>query len=230
MLVYQNTRSGTNIVSNNTPGTKEITLPDGNIIWLNKNSSAEYPLKIDDKNEFSVTGEAYIEITNLTNSKYIIYANNAVVVAESQCNINIRARMEEENVNITVGSGAIRVMEKNNLEGLSLLVTEGNYCSIHRSQNLVYSTSNRNNNYLAWKTGKLSFDSMPMATVTEILADYYSTKIELEDKTMAYCRFSGTFDKQPIETVLDKIQSELNFVVRNTGAGITISGEGCLTF
>lgn len=216
-------------VHNNTPGVQEIVLPDKNSIWLNKGSIIEYPSKMDKNTEFNVTGEVYFEVNSLSNSRYIINASNAAIEVDKPCRVNIKARQDDESVNVTVTSGVVRIIEKNSQEGLTLLVPEGNYCSIHKSQNLVYSSMIRNNNYLVWKTGKLSFDSSPMATVIDILADYYNTRIELEDKMLAYCRFSGTFENQPLEAILNQIQSELNFVIRNTGTEIIISGKGCLT-
>lgn len=217
-------------VHNNTPRVQEIVLPDNNKIWLNKGSLIEYPAKMDKNTEFNVTGEVYFEVDSLSNTIYIINASNAVIQTDKPCRVNVKAMQDEENVNVTVSSGIVRVIEKNNQEGLTLLVPEGHYCSIHKSQNLVYSSLIRNNNYLAWKTGKLTFDSTPMATVTDILADYYNTRIELEDKMLAYCLFSGTFEKQPLEVILTQIQSELNFVIRNTGTRIIISGKECLIF
>ena len=228
-MVLQNNRFRTQLVSNNTDKIKEVVLPDSNRVWLNKESSVEFPSKIDDKHyRFSVSGEVYFEIRTLQNPEYIIKAHNAVVLVENPGELNIRARRNEESVNITVASGAIKIMEESNQEGLALLVTGGNYCSVHKSKNLVYTAANRNTNYLAWKTGKLTFNNMPIATVTDILAEYYHTQFELEDKTLAYCLFSGTFEDQPIDIVLNQIHTELNFVISNTGKKITISGKGCL--
>lgn len=136
--------------------------------------------------------------------------------------------MEEENVLVTVASGAIKIMEESNDEGLKLLVTEGNYCSVHKSQGLAYSSANSNNNYLAWKTGKLTFNSTPIATVTDILAEYYNIEIELEDKALAYCLFTGSFDNQPVDIVLNQIQSKLNFNINISGNKIKISGKACV--
>jgi ferric-dicitrate binding protein FerR (iron transport regulator) len=131
--------------------------------------------------------------------------------------------MKEENVIVTVASGAIKIGEEGNNEGLKLLVTEGNYCSVHKSQGLAYTSANSNSNYLAWKTGKLTFNSTPIATVTDILSEYYNIEIEIEDKESAYCLFTGSFENQPVDIVLDRIQSELNFVVKISGKRILIS-------
>lgn len=226
---FQHNRYRTILVSNDKDEILEMVLPDSNRIWLNRNSSVEYPSIINENHcEVSVNGEAYFEIRRLQTPKYKIKAHNAVILIENASAFNIRARMQEENVHITVASGALKIMEESYQEGLALLVTEGSYCSVHKSQNLVYTSANRNENYLAWKTGKLRFNSMPIATVTDILNEYYHTQIELEDKTLAYCLFSGTFEDQSIDIVLNQIQTDLDFVIRNTGNKITISGKGCL--
>jgi ferric-dicitrate binding protein FerR (iron transport regulator) len=217
------------LVSNETDKIMEYTLPDGNKVWLNRNSSLEYPDPINkDYYKFSITGEAYFEILTLQIPKYEIKAHNAVIMAERPGEFNIRARTQEDNVCVTVKTGALKIKEVSYNEGMALLVTEGNYCSVHQSQNLVYASANRNDNYMSWKTGSLTFNSLPMATVTDILAEYYNTTIELDDQSLAYCLFTGTFSDQSIEAVLHKMQTDLSFEFLNTGDRILISGKGCL--
>lgn len=229
ILHFQSYGTIMNQVINETDKIMEFVLPDGNKVWLNRNSSLKYPTRIDKNHyEFSITGEAYFEILNLQIPKYEITAHNAVILAEHSSEFNIRAKTHEAFVSITVKSGALKIKEISYKEGLALLVTEGNYCSVHKSQNLVYASSNRNENYLSWKTGNLTFNSLPIATVTDILAEYYNAKIELENKSLAYCLFTGTFSDQSIDTVLHKMQTDLRLVVRNVGDKILISGKGCL--
>jgi ferric-dicitrate binding protein FerR (iron transport regulator) len=215
--------------SNLTAGVKELTLPDGNAVWLNKNSSVAYPSKINkEPYEISINGEAYIELTYLNGKKYTIKAQNARIFAEAPASFNIKAWTDQENIDITVASGALTIADESYRQGLALLVTQGNYCSVHKSRKLVYTAQNIDENYLAWKTGKLIFHNQPIATVSDILALYYDTKIELEDASLAYCLFSGTFEQKPIDIILNQIQADLNFTIINTGSKITFSGKGCL--
>jgi len=109
-----------------------------------------------------------------------------------------------------------------------LLVAQGNYCSVHRSRKLAYASTNKNDNYLAWKTGKLIFNNQPIATVMDILDKYYDTRIELENDAIAYCLFSGSFEQKPIEVILNKIRSDLNLKILTTESKIILSGRGCL--
>ena len=228
VLYYQRTKNSVELIHNNITEPKEITLPDGNSIWLNKSSFVEYPLNMKkEQNVISVSGEVYFEINNKDSYNYIIKAHNAIIQVETIASFNIRAYPKEDNIDITVANGAIKISEESYEKGLALLVTKGNYCSVSKSQKLVYAATNINNNYLAWKTGKLIFNNQPMATVKEILAEYYNTEIEFKDNDIAYCLFTGSFKNQSLDLILDQIQTDLHFEIENTGVKITFSGEGC---
>jgi ferric-dicitrate binding protein FerR (iron transport regulator) len=216
-------------VSNVDKAIREVPLPDGNRIWLGRNSTLDYPSEINAKNnEIMVTGEVYIEFDRINCPVYRIRSFNAVIMVENKSYFNIRALTRAEHVDITVAEGAIKVQDASYDKGLTLLVPKGNYCSVHKSQNLVFSSRNTNENYLSWKTGRLTFNNTPVATVTEILSQYYHTDIELEDKSLALCRFSGIFKDQPMDNVLQKMEADLKILVRQAGDTVKISGNGCL--
>lgn len=222
-------KSRTVIRQNNTSEVGQIILPDGNMVWLNSNSSIEYPSEAKSGDfEAVVKGEAYFEINNLEHEQYILKAYNAIVVAEKAASVNIKAYQDKENIDINVKTGAIKVFEEGSPDGLALIVTQGNYCSVHKSQKLIYAAANNSDNYLAWKTGKLIFEDQSIATVVDILSEYYDRPIEISSESIAYCTFSGTFDKPVLENILNKIQKDLNLHVKYTGTKITISGTGCL--
>jgi len=229
IVIPSNSKNNTVINQNNTGEVSQIELPDGNKVWLNLNSSIEYaPDKNSESFEVAIKGEVYFEIYNLEHKKYILKANNAVVIAEKATSINIKAYSDKESIDIVVNTGAVKVFEAGSLKGLALLVTQGNYCSVHKSQKLIYAATNNNDNYLAWKTGKLIFEDQPISTVIDILSEYYNLPIEISSESIAYCMFSGSFEKPVLENILNKIQKDLNLQVKYTGTKITISGIGCI--
>ena len=93
---------------------------------------------------------------------------------------------------------------------------------------LIFASANKNENYLAWKTGRIIFNNSNIENVVDVLAEYYNTEIELDNNSLSYCNFTGSFENQSLYLILNQIQSNLNFVVKNTGNKITISGKGCL--
>lgn len=228
VFIFQKRTSKMLSIVNDGATVRELVLPDGNHAWLRQNSTIEYPSNFDSKqNEIKVTGEVYFEILNPSHSFLKIRVYNALILVENSCSFNIRGWEKEEHIDITPAYGAVKVRDISYEEGLTIVVPEGNYCSVHKSQNLVYSSVNTNDNFMSWKTGKLTFNNMPVATVIDILSEYYQTKIELEDEKLAFCRFSGTFSGQPIGNVMQRMQKDLDIVIRNTGNRIMISGKGC---
>jgi ferric-dicitrate binding protein FerR (iron transport regulator) len=229
--VFQNNYSNNNSVrqQNQTSEVRQINLPDRNNVWLNSGSFIEYRPAVNSGNfDIEVSGEIYLEINNLKNERYTLKAYNAIVVAENPSSLNIKANPDKENIDISVRTGAVKVFEEGSQKGMALLVTQGNYCSVHKSQKLIYVSAITNDNYLAWKTGKLIFEDQSVATIVDILSEYYNRTIEISSESVAYCTFSGSFENPAIEKILNKIHKDLNLKITYTGSKITISGTGCL--
>jgi ferric-dicitrate binding protein FerR (iron transport regulator) len=55
----------------------------------------------------------------------------------------------------------------------------------------------------------------------------YHTSVRISDDRLSVCRITTTFDKQSLESVLNVLKATLDLQIRNTGAGIEISGHGC---
>jgi ferric-dicitrate binding protein FerR (iron transport regulator) len=66
-----------------------------------------------------------------------------------------------------------------------------------------------------------------MATVVDVLTKYYNIPIELENRQMAYCEFSGTFREVSLDEVLKEIETELDYSITNSGEAILLSGKNC---
>ncbi|MCH2046298.1 MAG: DUF4974 domain-containing protein, partial [Saprospiraceae bacterium] len=224
-LLWINTNNSSRLVLPQTPkyfyvenlsdSVKMVEVNPHLTVWLNKEGSIHYPQILhNDHNRIQIKGEAYLEFQQSDTFSIEILAENALVQLKQNTAININAKEHKESIEITVRSGTIQVTDEHNAgQGLKLLVTAGNYCSVHRSHKIVFAAANRNNNYLAWKTGELVFDHMPMATVSDILEDYYGIEVELTDRQLAYCQFTGTFKNQDLKTVLESLQSSLDFEI-----------------
>jgi len=218
------------MVSNESSEIIKILLADNNIIWLNRSCEVIYPKKSGKRTEtIKLSGEAYFEIRN-SEINYNIIAHNVIIEAETASSFSVKSLANQECVEIAVNSGAVRVLEADHIDGLSVLVTEGNYCSVHKYQKLIFAAANKNENYFAWITGNLVFDNSYMATVTDVLSRYYDIKFEFEDKSLAYCKFSGVFINKPIDYILSQIRKDLNVEIDKTDELIRLSGDGCKEF
>lgn len=226
---YATQNSPVSLVSqrNETEKVLEITLSNNDKLWLNKNCEVTYPKKIKaNHNKITLNGEAYLEFI-YSKSTYDVITNKTLLKTEKLTSFNIRATERKATTEITVDSGSVNVYEGLDPDGLAVFVKAGYYCSVHKSQKFVFTSAIRDVNYKSWKTGEFMFDGVPMATVASILSEYYNVQIELGNRQMAYCQFSGNFKEESLDHILNNIKSQLNLNITSTGDVITFSGENC---
>ena len=205
-----------------TTGTGEktkICLSNGSVIWLNSNSKIRYPENYSKKTmKIFVEGEAYFELNEKRKNPIIIVSGNTLSqVYESS--FNIRSIASENNIEITVTKGNIEVDSKTDTYFGSMEFSEGEKASIHKSNKLIFSERNPDQNVIAWKTGNLSFNEVPLYFVLKKLERMYDIKIKVENKEINSCKITLKSHFQNIEDILSMITDETssNYVKTQTG-------------
>ena len=64
---------------------------------------------------------------------------------------------------------------------------------------------------VAWKENKLEFDADMLGDIAIQLERWYGAKIEFEDDSLRYYRFTSTIEKEDITTVLDLLKESKKF-------------------
>ena len=194
------------VLQNQTDSLTKHQLPNGSKVWRNKKSSIAYSMRKSGEFTMDIDGEVYLETAGTAKAPYTLRAGNAIISIENKAALNIKAYSTDNDIDITVSNGSVRVADNILGQGLSLLVTKGNYCSFSRKNNLVFATSNNNPNYLAWKTGNITFDNTPMITVTQVLEEFYGQDVEIANDTIAYLSLTGTFTNLSLDSILAAIE------------------------
>jgi ferric-dicitrate binding protein FerR (iron transport regulator) len=107
------------------------------------------------------------------------------------------------------------------------LLLPGEKAEMGTDDDIILKTINKDVNFLAWKTKYMVFNNTPLNEVVAVLAKVYHTNIRLSGDRLSNCRITATFDRQSIESVINVLKATLDLQVRNTGAGIELSGQGC---
>ncbi|MCK4751715.1 MAG: DUF4974 domain-containing protein, partial [Bacteroidales bacterium] len=82
-------------------------------------------------------------------------------------------------------------------------------------------------NHLAWKTKKLIFRETPLGDVAAVLNRTYSQNIRFSNEALEDCLFTGTFDKQPVDSVVRVIELAFDLELERDGKAYVLSGDGC---
>ena len=198
---------------------KQITLPDGSIVWMNQGSTLSYPEQFGKTRNIAFEGEGYFEITK-SNSPFIIEApDTKVKVLGTAFNLKTSDR-QDTRVSVTEGTVAFSADESEQV------VTVGEEGIFNKSNRELSLNQDPDVNAYSWKTGHFVFNNMELSRAVGYLNKYYEEEIKIDQKMKA-CKVTGTFSKLPINEVLEEIALILSAEVTNQGETYLISGEGC---
>jgi ferric-dicitrate binding protein FerR (iron transport regulator) len=211
-LVYiaRQTHNVSLVASYNEKG-KEVTLPDGSVIFLNSASSVSYSNQFGkNSREITLKGEAYFEVTPDKTKPFVILANNAQIKVLGT-SFNVDANDAKNKVEVYVTSGVVELSEiadHNN----KVLLHPGNSGTINNRN--VSMTSNGDVNCLAWKTGDLTFLGTRLNDVASVLNETYNVHIVIREPGIDTTRIEGSYQNDPLDHILRVIctQNHLNIV------------------
>jgi transmembrane sensor len=202
--------------------TKEVVLPEGTRISLNRNS------KIVRNSEFGKTnrdiilvGEAFFEVAKNPNLPFKVYTKNSTVEVTGT-SFNIKS----DSIQVTVGvlTGKVSFYQTGNSVNRIDLVPQktGYFHTVDNSFNLETSLDP---NSLAWHTGRLVFYKTPLKEAFKIIAAYFNKELVIEpDAPVNQPPVKAEFEKQSLEDIVNTINLTLydKFEVISTDTRIIV--------
>lgn len=202
--------------------TQRVALPDGSVVVLNENTSLSYsedfleqPGRI-----VQLKGEAYFDVAPDKNHPFHIQTTNTSVKVLGTA-FNLRAYPTETFTEVEVEEGKVNFIDSGSGEELYLEANEKGICSEQGMKLQKETTLNAH----SWRTQKLSFRDTPIENAISDLERYYKVNIEHQGSN---CPFSGTFDNEKLEDVLEIIELTLKAeVVQQTNERVLILLDDC---
>ena len=197
---------------------RNITLPDGTHVWLNKATRLEYPASfVSNERRVKLEGEAYFEVKKMKNKTFSIEAGNSLTTVLGT-HFNVRARKLERTVVVSVLEGKV-ALSSAKTEVKLFAGDKGTFSE--KAQNISkekYSDSN----LLAWQTGKLVFKNAPVCEVVKTIAEYYNVNVKCNLPKKSNITINTTFNNQSISEVFRIIELTLSLKVSSTKEGYMI--------
>lgn len=157
----------------------KITLEDGTIVWLNAESSLQYPSRFTGTTRHvQLRGEAYFQVAKNPDRPFIITTDRMDVrVLGTELNIKNYA---EHDSHVILINGSVQVSDRHNRNHSATLVPgqdarwiEGQPFSVNDVDTDVY---------VYWKDGYFYFDNKPLVDVMEELGRWYNFNVVFENK------------------------------------------------
>lgn len=164
-----------------TPAGKDfkITLADGTIVWVNAESSLEFPTKFSGSTrDVKLKGEAYFQVAKDASHPFIIHTEglNAKVLGTEL----YVAHHSKAHSSVALINGKVEVSKGANQKAVTLKPGQEAKAS---GEGMTVENINTNV-YTYWKEGYFYFNDMPLYDVMQKLGKWYNAKIVFEDKRL----------------------------------------------
>ena len=196
-------------------------LKDGSFVALHEESDLEI-LNFDENiREVKVTGKAYFDIERDESRPFIIHTENATVKV---LGTSFFIDSYNEKTEVCVESGLVELSKGG---GVSVKLEKGEMGTINKTNKGILKSSNRNLNYLAWKTRIITFDESTMADVKNVIEDVYGIKVEFENPAFKTCRLTAKFNKKKPKDAIEIIAKTFNIDYEFSNGKAILKGKGC---
>jgi len=177
---------------------KEVILPDGSIVSLNKNSNIKFPKKFGTSRIVNFSGEAFFNITKNSKRPFIIKSNNSeITVLGTSFNVNSK---NEKDISVTVKIGKVKLAKNNNEH---IILISGQLGEL--KNNKLIKSKNSNKNFLSWKTKYFEYHNDKLKKVISDFNKVYDVDISVSSADIEDLPISTPFNNKPIEVALNII-------------------------
>lgn len=190
-------------------GKKEIVLPDGSKVLLNRNSAMAYLGDFNEENRsVKLKGEAFFEITKNPEKPFVIEAGKSrTTVLGTAFNLKVSPN---EQVVITVTEGRVKFSDLDESE--KEFLTVGEQAALKPATMGITKAKINDPNALAWKTGVLVFREEKMEKALTLLSEYYEVKFSCDESLRDYA-ITLTVDRKSLEDMIELIKNITGFKI-----------------
>ncbi|NQX38025.1 ferric-dicitrate binding protein FerR, regulates iron transport through sigma-19 [Pedobacter steynii] len=182
-----------------------VTLADHSKVILNSNSVLKVPhLYNKDSRKLVLLGAAYFEVSPNASLPFVIESSDmkATVLGTS---FFMRAYPHESGQQVELLTGKLKVQKSyssetdNNPE----IIGPGEMVMLNRSVDLMEKETFDVPSRESWIKGQLKFNNTSFSSVVSALEDWYGVPFEIRGKQQSAGKFSGTYENEPLERVLN---------------------------
>lgn len=206
--------------------TEALLLPDGSRVWLHKESAIFYPESFrGGKRLVRLSGEAYFEVARDESFPFLI-ETDAATVRVLGTSFGMMAYPDSSVAWVQVNSGRV-AFYPNFSKDQQIVLEKGEGAVLDRASKRLQRLGPKAANRLAWRTRKLDFQNTSLEEMAAILESTYGVKIIFENAQLARCRFTASFDGEPLEAVLQTLNALFRIEWMQEGQVVRLKGEGC---
>ena len=216
----------------------DVTLSDGSVVTLEKNSSLSYPQDFaPDKRVVYLKGEAFFEVTKNPNKPFYVYANE-IVTKVLGTSFRIKAFEGEKNITVAVKTGKVSVFSPKLTEHLvaeadpetqGVVLTPNQQVVYMRQESRLVKMLIEKPSVIITKEQleDFVFENAPVPKIFSAIEKAYGVDIVYDDDLMANCMMTTTLTEENLFDKLNIICKILGASYKVVDAQIVIDSKGC---
>jgi transmembrane sensor len=208
-----------------------VRLPDGTQVWLNADSKISYAENFQGATrEVQLSGEAFFDVVKDITRPFIIHTP-AIDIKVLGTAFNVRSYPDEKNTETALVRGEIEVTltsqpdKKIILKPTDKLTVANGNASIYKVREGNATTAAQDAPVMTlgkmsfipeadttvspdimWMNNKLAFDSETFDKVASKIGRWYNKEVIIKDESLKLLRFTGVFEDEPIEEIMQALQ------------------------
>lgn len=205
-------------------GVRELLLPDGTKVWLNKASSLQYPRHFaENERGVYLEGEAYFEVTRNKQKPFIV-RSEAMSVKVLGTSFNFKCSKDCRVAETTLISGEVEV-RGNKEEGL-IVLSPGQKAELNKTTRRLQVKQVDAEMDAVWHNDLIPFTQATVFDIAKVLERFYNVKIILSPEVSTSKTYSGVLKKKDkIESVLNSLKNTIPIRYKIVDDNIFISSD-----
>jgi ferric-dicitrate binding protein FerR (iron transport regulator) len=201
-----------------------FVLADGTEIFFDKGAKITYPESFSPEvREIDFEGEAYFQVAHNPEKPFIIHCGNVDVEVMGTA-FDLCSCPADDQVILHLEEGKVRFSSKDKESGRiveQILLKPGEKAVYDKATGLITRAAFKGTNYLAWKTGVLTFEKTPLSEVFSILEQTYDIRIDTE-KTYDDLALTARFDHETPESIFKVLHTifNINYTIHGNDVAI----------
>lgn len=186
-------------------------LPDGSNLLLNANSQVKLGKSWNNgkDRELWLDGEAFFSVKKTPEkSRFIVHAGTARIEVTGT-RFNVKSRHNK--LSVYLAEGGVKVHTS---AGKVISLKPGDYLDLEKGETV--SQSSNQEDILAWRDNRLSFNNTSLAEVAQAINDYYGTKVILGDEELKRLSLTGILPNDKLDNLLEAIKEALDLKITRT--------------
>ncbi|PSL44819.1 FecR family protein [Chitinophaga niastensis] len=218
----------------------QLLLPDGSRVWLNAGSKLDYPKQFakNTPREVTLEGEAFFIVTADASRPFKVHTS-AFHIRVLGTSFNVRAYPGEDSAVASLVQGSVEVMlDEAGQQVVALRPNEKLTVPVHPPtlNNSTTTTASPQQvmpvyrskltpvqdsiiTETAWVQNKLAFKHLELEKVAALLDQWYGVEIGFENDSKKQLYFTGVFETESLEQILDALETTLSFKWTKDAAG-----------